>query len=224
MNDPFAPEPVPIAVISDVMCPWCFIGMRRLEQALGQLPELSTEVNWWPFLLDSTIPPEGVSRSEYLRKKFGSSDGGEMYRRVREAGDAEGIAFNFDAIEFSPNTVDAHRLIHWAGTSGRQSEIVERLFQLYFEEGMNIGDADVLAQAASSVGLSAEVVRAKLSTDDDRSVVMEMIRQTHAAGVNAVPTFIIGGKRGIIGAQPVELLVEQISLAAEEFAASRSQH
>jgi predicted DsbA family dithiol-disulfide isomerase len=224
MTDPYVPEPVPIAVISDVMCPWCFIGMRRLEQALDQLPELSVAVNWWPFLLDPTIPPEGVSRSDYLRQKFGSPDGGEMYRRVREAGDAEGIAFNFEAIETSPNTINAHRLIHWASAFGRQSAIVERLFQLYFEEGADVGDADVLAEAAGGVGLSADAVRAKLATDDDRAAIVEMIRQTQAAGVSAVPTFIIGGKRGVIGAQPVALLVEQISLAAEEFAASRSQH
>lgn len=210
--------PFPIAVVSDTMCPWCFIGKGRLERALARLPDIPVAVGWWPFLLDPRIPPGGSDRKLYLRSKFGSADGGEMYLRLKEAGREEGIAFAFDAIEKAPNTVDSHRLIHWAGANNRQSETVERLFQLYFLEGADIGDADVLAGAAGEAGLDAEDVRARLQTEEDRAVVLAMIGQAQQLGISAVPTFILGGRRAVIGAQPADVLVEQIRIAARSFA------
>lgn len=217
-------EPFPISVISDVMCPWCFIGKRRLEGALKRLAHVEARVNWWPFLLDPTIPPGGVDRGEYLRKKFGATDGGEMYLALREAGREEGIDFAFDAIERSPSTVDAHRVIQWAaGNPQMQDAVVERLFQLYFLEGADIGDPDVLTGAAEAAGMDAGEVRARLADDRDRQAVLTMVEQTTKAGVNAVPAFVLGGKRAVVGAQPVELLAEQIELAEEEFRAERYQ-
>ena len=217
-------EPFPISVISDVMCPWCYVGKRRLEAALTRLPHLDVRVSWWPFLLDPTIPPGGVDRGDYLRKKFGSADGGEMYLALREAGREEGIDFAFDAIERSPSTVDAHRLIQWAASTPQmQDAIVERLFRLYFVEGADIGDPDVLTGAAEAVGMDPGEVRARLADDRDRQSVLTMVEHTTKAGVNAVPAFVLGGKRAVVGAQPAELLAEQIELAEEEFRAERYQ-
>jgi len=214
-------EPFPIKVIADVMCPWCFVGKRRLERALEQLPHIDTVVTWWPFLLDPTLPPEGVDRGEYLQKKFGSADGGEMYLALREVGREDGIEFAFDAIERSPSTVDAHRLIYWASDPQMQNAVAERLMQLYFLEGADIGDPEVLAGAAADVGMNADDVRAKLADDRDRDTILKMVDEITQAGVNAVPSFVLGGKRAVVGAQPVELLQEQIELAEEEFRAER---
>jgi len=214
-------EPFPIKVIADVMCPWCFVGKRRLERALEQLPHIDTVVTWWPFLLDPTLPPEGVDRGEYLQKKFGSADGGEMYLALREVGREDGIEFAFDAIERSPSTVDAHRLIYWASDPQMQNAVAERLMQLDFLEGADIGDPEVLAGAAADVGMNADDVRAKLADDRDRDTILKMVDEITQAGVNAVPSFVLGGKRAVVGAQPVELLQEQIELAEEEFRAER---
>jgi predicted DsbA family dithiol-disulfide isomerase len=223
MIEPFAKplEPFQIKMIMDVMCPWCFVGKRRLERALERLPHIYATVTWWPFLLDPSIPQEGVERGEYLQKKFGSSDGGEMYLALREVGREDGIEFAFDQIERSPNTVDAHRLIYWAGNPVTQDMVAERLFQLYFLEGADIGHSDVLAGAAADAGMDAEAVRAKLADDRDRDTILKMVDEIQKAGVNAVPSFILGGKRAVVGAQPVELLTEQIELAEEEFRAER---
>ncbi len=224
MNQRFGPsrlEPFPISVVADVMCPWCYVGKRRLERALDRLPHIETVVSWWPFLLDPTIPPEGVDRGEYLQHKFGSPDGGEMYMALREVGREEGIEFAFDAIERSPNTVDAHRLIYWAGDSQTQAAVAERLFQLYFLEGADIGNPEVLAGAAADARMNEEEVRAKLADDRDRDKILKMVEEMQKAGVNAVPAFVLGGKRAVVGAQPVELLTEQIELAEEEFRAER---
>lgn len=224
MTQPFGTsplEPFPIKVIADVMCPWCFVGKRRLERTLERLPHINAVVTWWPFLLDPTIPPEGVDRGEYLRKKFGSADGGEMYLALREVGREDGIEFAFDAIERSPNTVDAHRLIYWADNPQTQDAVVERLFQLYFLEGADISDAEVLAGAAADAGMDAESVREKLADDRDRDTILKMVEEMQKAGVNAVPAFVLGGKRAVVGAQPVDLLQQQIELAEEEFRAER---
>lgn len=224
MTQPFGTsplEPFPIKVIADIMCPWCFVGKRRLERTLERLPHINAVVTWWPFLLDPTIPPEGVDRGEYLRKKFGSADGGEMYLALREVGREDGIEFAFDAIERSPNTVDAHRLIYWADNPQTQDAVVERLFHLYFLEGADISDPEVLAGAAADAGMNAESVREKLADDRDRDTILKMVEQMQKAGVNAVPAFVLGGKRAVVGAQPVDLLQQQIELAEEEFRAER---
>lgn len=211
----------PIVVISDTMCPWCFVGKRRLEHALGRLPDIPVALGWWPFLLDPRIPRQGMDRKEYLRNKFGSVDGGEMYRQLRSAGEEEGIAFAFDAIRKAPSTVDSHRVVHWAAERDRQAEMVERLFQLYFTEGADIGDHEVLVSAAGDAGLDADLIRQKLQTEEDCDTVLEMVAQAQQLGVTAVPTLILGGCRAVVGAQPADRLVEMIRRAAEEFAESR---
>jgi len=214
-------EPFPISVVADVMCPWCYVGKRRLEEALRRLSHIEAVVAWWPFMLDPTLPPEGVDRGEYLHNKFGSADGGEMYLALREVGREEGIDFAFDAIQRAPSTVDAHRLIHWAGDPQTEDAVVERLFQLYFLEGADISDPEVLAGAAADAGMNADEVRAGLADDRDRDKILKMAGEMTKAGVNAVPAFVLGGKRAVVGAQPVDLLTEQIELAEEEFRAER---
>ena len=148
---------VELDVVSDVMCPWCYIGKRRLEKALEQVEGTAVEVRWRPFQLDPTLPAEGKDRQQYLNEKFGGKEGArEIYQRVRQAGAAEHIPFAFDKIEKSPNTLDAHRLIRWSANGGEaaQAKMVERLFQLYFIEGANIGDHAVLSAAAAEIGMN----------------------------------------------------------------------
>jgi 2-hydroxychromene-2-carboxylate isomerase len=146
---------VTIDVVSDVMCPWCYIGKRRLEAAVAALPEVALDVQWRPFQLDATIPPEGMDRRMYLERKFGGAEAAErVYAPVRAAGEAEAIPFAFDRIRRSPNTINAHRLIRWAGQAGLQEEMVERLFRLYFIEGGDLTDTAVLARPPPRRGWS----------------------------------------------------------------------
>ena len=155
-----------IDIISDTVCPWCFVGKRRLEQALSMRPELNPTITWHPFQLNPEMPAEGVDRKTYLDSKFGGPEGAErVYGVIREAGAAEDIAFNFDAIAVTPNSIDSHRVIHWADGDNKQDAVVEALFRGYFLEGANIGDPKVLADTADSCGmterLSANVWRAQ---------------------------------------------------------------
>ncbi|MGD9869365.1 MAG: DsbA family oxidoreductase, partial [Hyphomicrobiales bacterium] len=143
-------EPVrlDIDVVSDVMCPWCYIGKRRLEHALALVPEIQADVRWRPFQLDPTIPAEGMNRQDYLDRKFGPGGAGKIYKQIELAGEAEGIPFRFDRIARSPNTLDCHRLIRWAAHDGFQDAVVDRLFELFFLEGADIGDRAVLVETA----------------------------------------------------------------------------
>ncbi len=202
-----------IDVVSDVVCPWCYIGKRNLEAALGQLDGLDVSVAWRPYQLDPTIPPQGHDRRKYMEAKFG---GGEKlkiaHQRVAEAGRGAGINFAFDAIEVSPNTLDAHRVIRWAGGVGSpgQEALVSRLFELYFEQGANIGDHDVLARAAGEVGLDENLVRQLLAGDADRQNVEREIEHARQMGVTGVPCFIIDNKYAVTGAQPPEVIADAL--------------
>jgi predicted DsbA family dithiol-disulfide isomerase len=202
-----------IDVVSDVVCPWCFVGKRRLEEAVARAG-VPIEVRWRPFQLDPTIPPEGKGRREYLEGKFGSLERVRpMHDRLVEIGRAEGIAFDFDRIAISPNTLDAHRLVRWAGETGRQQEMVEALFRAYFLEGRNIGAHTVLADVAAEVGLPRAGIAARLATDEDRDAVAAEIAAAQRIGVTGVPTFILAGRYGIAGAQAAEQLADAIKAA-----------
>ncbi len=205
-----------IDVVSDVVCPWCFIGKRRLERALAMRPAVRIKVNWRPFQLDATIPPGGVPRHLYLARKFGSDEQvADHNRRIAAAGAEEGIAFQFDRITRSPNTLDAHRVIRWAHPSGVQGRLAEILFVAYFQEGRDVGDHAVLVEAAQSVGLDGTQIRELLASDADRQTVTDEIATAVGLGVNGVPCFILGGRIGISGAQPAEVLAEAIDKALE---------
>ena len=207
-------EPLTIDVVSDVMCPWCYIGKRRLEQALELAPHLNVEINWRPFQLDGTIPDEGMPREDYLTKKFGTDeDAKHIYAQIEEAGAADDLSFAFDLIEKSPNTLNAHRLIHWSKTTGVQSALVERLFQLYFMEGADIGDIKVLTDAAVEIGMESEIVERLFSGESDLQEVKDEIAHAQHIGVKGVPCFIIDQKYAIMGAQQPETLVQALQQA-----------
>ncbi|MGI9366422.1 MAG: DsbA family oxidoreductase [Rhizobiaceae bacterium] len=209
---------IQLDVVSDVMCPWCYIGKRRLEQALEQLDDVDVEVRWRPFQLDPTLPPEGRDRREYLETKFGGPErADEIYGRIRSSGLDEGLEFDFDAIAVSPNTIDAHRVIRWASNEGQdvQDKLVERLFKDFFMDGAHIGKHDVLVDAAEHAGMDASVVSALLATDKDRDEVVQEIAVAQKMGVTGVPCFIVDNKYAVMGAQPAEQIAGAIKQAAE---------
>lgn len=202
-----------IDVVSDVVCPWCYLGQKRLDKAVAAVPEIDIEVNWRPFQLDSTIPDEGLDRQEYMQRKFGDlSRLDEIHARLDSLGAAEGIDFAFDAITVSPNTLDAHRVIRWAGSSGNavQNKLVRALFSLYFERGENIGDHAVLAAAAGEAGMDRAVVESMLAAGADREAVAEEAATAARMGVTGVPCFLFEGKYAVMGAQEVASLVDAI--------------
>ena len=158
---------IAIDVVSDVVCPWCFIGRQRLASALAALPEIDAEVHWRPFQLDPTIPPEGKDRRAYMLAKFGSEERlRQIHANILPLGAAEGINFDFDAITVSPNTLDAHRVIRWASSNGAavQGRLVGELFSRYFERGENVGDHAVLVDAAGEAGMDAAIVASLLAS------------------------------------------------------------
>ncbi|MDQ0315668.1 DsbA family oxidoreductase [Amorphus orientalis] len=217
MTDTQAIQPITIDTISDVMCPWCFIGKRRLERAIAQLPEIDIEVNWRPFQLDPTLPPEGKDRQAYLEEKFGGPEEAEqVYDQIREAGEAEGIPFAFEKIARSPNTIDAHRVIRWAGIEGVQTPLVERLFSLYFLEGADIGAHETLIQAAREAGMDPAVVEQLLSSDADRGAVEEEISVAQQIGVTGVPCFIVDNRYAVLGAQDASVIADAIRQSYQE--------
>ena len=207
--------PLTIDIVSDVVCPWCYIGKRNLEAALAARPVGDVEIRWRPYQLDATIPPEGIARRTYLERKFGTRVD-EIYVRVAAAGHEAGIDFAFDRIERSPNTLDAHRLIRWAQSAGRQNDIVEELFRSFFIEGRDIGDHAVLTETAAAAGMDAQVVQRLLPGDADKESVREEIATAQRLGVTGVPFFIFAGRFGLPGAQPAEILADAISKAAEK--------
>jgi predicted DsbA family dithiol-disulfide isomerase len=214
---PSLPTELTIDVISDVVCPWCFIGKRRLEKAITLTPELAVTVRYRPFFLNSWVPREGISRRDYLIRKFGSV---ERYMqnapRVVAAARAEGLVYNIDTITRQPNTIDCHRLIRWSGESGDAVRMKQRLMDLYFTEGADLSDREVLVAAAEACGLDADQVRQRLASDEDVDVVTAEARSFETAGVSGVPYFILGGIFAVSGAQEPEYLAEAMERTVAE--------
>jgi len=207
-------EPLVIDIVSDVVCPWCYVGKKHIEKALANMPDIDAVVRWHPFQLDPSIPAEGYDRKAYMAKKFG--DGGQLkaaHERLEGLGNSNGIAFQFDAISRSPNTLDAHRLIRWADEAGVQDAVVSSLFQSYFEEGLDIGDRSVLAFIAGKAGMDSDLVTARLETDMDVESVRAEIAEAGRIGVSGVPFFILAQKLAVSGAQPSEVLMDAIRQA-----------
>lgn len=209
-----------IDVISDVVCPWCFIGRRRLGEALALVaarePHLRPIVSWHPFQLNPDLPREGIDRRAYLEAKFGGRErADEIYARVREAGKSVGIDFAFDRIERQPNTLDAHRLISWAQARGNPEELVERLFRAYFLDGRLIGERSVLAAIAGEAGLPVDMARAYLDSDEGVDTVAAMDLRVRELGVTGVPFFIFDGRVAVSGAQEAPALVAAMKQALE---------
>ena len=207
--------PLSIDVVSDVVCPWCYLGKRRLERALELLPEPEVSVGWHPFRLDPTIPPEGMEREAYLLQKFGDVDGIiASHKYLTAMGLEEGVEYHFDRINRSPNTVDAHRLIRWASADGLQDAMVERLFAGYFRDGVDIGDTQVLADLARDVGVGNGDIADRLAGDEDRAAVAGEIDNAYRIGVTGVPCFIIDRRYAVMGAHPPQELADAIVKAA----------
>ncbi|MDJ1156877.1 DsbA family oxidoreductase [Chelatococcus sp. SYSU_G07232] len=207
-------ELLAIDVVSDVVCPWCFIGKKRLGKALALRPDVLIELRWRPFQLDPTIPPEGMDRQDYLTRKFGSAARiAEMHAHIAETGAADGISFRFDAIRRAPNTLDAHRLIRWAHAEDVQDMVVDRLFAAYFLEGRDIGDHAVLRDIAEKTGLDGGRIAARLASSEDREAVQEEIATAVRLGVSGVPFYIFGRRYGISGAQSPAVLAAAIDRA-----------
>ena len=207
-------ETLIIDIVSDVVCPWCYVGKKHLEAALAEMPEIDAVVRWHPFQLDPTIPPEGLDRKAYMRQKFG--DDGRLeaaHQRLEVLGAQNGIGFQFGAITRSPNTLDAHRLIRWAGDAGLQDTMVQSLFQAYFEEGRDIGDRAVLALIAERAGLEADAIFERLGSDDDAENISIEIAEAGRIGVTGVPFFILAQKLAVSGAQPADVLIDAIRQA-----------
>ena len=212
-------KPLKIDIVSDVVCPWCYIGKRRIENALALVPDVPVEVRWRPFFLNSWVPREGISRDEYLTTKFGSP---ERYRaiaqRVAQAAAAEGLTYVIDGIKRQPNTLDCHRLIHWAGEIGNAARMKQRLMDLYFTEGGDLTDRAVLVKAAADCGLDADLIRQRLASEQDVERIEKEAESAKEAGIDGVPCFIFGGLVAVQGAQAPEHLAQAIERAADEYA------
>lgn len=207
-----------IDIVSDAVCPWCFIGKRRLERALAQSPQSDLEIGWRPFQLNPDMPAEGMERQAYLRAKFGDRAGGNMYANVRAASEEEGIPFAFERIKRTPNTLLAHRFILHAATKGRQNDIVEALFRAYFLEGQDIGAVGTLVDVARATGLDAAETEVYLRSDEDADAVRAEDAFAREIGISGVPCFIVERKYAVSGAQPPEVLQDVFERVRQELA------
>jgi|SRR5579871_715176 len=205
-----------IDVVSDTVCPWCFIGKRRLERAMAMRSGISFDVRWRPYRLDPTVPREGVDRRAYLKAKFGDSPRTQSMGEVlREEGRSEGIAFAFERILRTPNTLDSHRLLRWAASAGVEDDMAERIFRAYFLDGRDIGDRNVLIEIAREAGMDAELVANLLAEEADADLVAREDGLAHEMGISGVPTFIFNNRFVLSGARPAEVLVRVIDKATE---------
>jgi predicted DsbA family dithiol-disulfide isomerase len=214
-----ASAPLPIDMVSDVVCPWCYVGKRLLEIAIAAKPEIPVEVRFRPYFLNPWVPREGISREEYLIAKFGSV---ERYNsrndRVAEAAASLGLPYARDRIKRQPNTLDCHRLLRWADEAGAAGRMKQRLLTLYFAEGGDLTDREVLVQAAAECGLGADRVRALLASDADVALVEGEAQAAKDSGIDGVPCFIFGGVIAVSGAQAPEHLAAMIERGAGELA------
>ncbi|MFA7429431.1 MAG: DsbA family oxidoreductase [Rhodospirillaceae bacterium] len=208
--------PMRIEFIFDTVCPWCFVGKRRLERALARRPHVAAEVVWRPFLLNPDMPEDGIPRATYLERKFGGAARvTRMLAGLMEAGQGEGIAFDFNAITRTPNSLNSHRLVRFAGAHGMAAAAVEAIFRAYFQKGRDIGSTSVLADIAAEIGLPGNAVEAFLSSSNGRGDVFMENAQTHRLSINGVPCFVFDGAYGIAGAQDPDILVRMIDLVTE---------
>ena len=204
--------PIKLDIMSDPICPWCYIGKAHLDKALADHPNHPFAIEWHPFQLNPDMPSEGMPRREYLEGKFGGKEGAvRAYAPVVEHAEKAGLNINFEAMQRTPNTLNAHRLIHWAGIEGRQTAAVASLFQAYFVDARDIGDAEVLADIADGIEMDAAVVTRLLKTDEDAKSIRDRDAHSRSMGIASVPTFIVASQHAVPGAQPPELWANVIA-------------
>ncbi|RPD96163.1 DsbA family oxidoreductase [Aureibaculum marinum] len=207
-------ETIKVAIVSDVACPWCYIGKHRIEKAIKQWKGAPIEITWHPFQLDPTTPAEGLDRKTYLTNKFGNVDLTESLSRITEAGKAEGINFNFGDQWLAVNTLPLHQLLHVAGEEGFKDSLKERFFKAYFDENLHLNDVNVLTKIMAEYNWDAEKTKRILEDDTIAYAVKQEIGHYQQRGVSGVPFFIINDKYGISGAQPPEVFLEAFAQVA----------
>ncbi|MBD87418.1 MAG: disulfide bond formation protein DsbA [Rhodospirillaceae bacterium] len=205
-----------IDIISDTVCPWCFIGKRRLERALAMRPNITAEITWHPFQLNPEMPPDGIERQIYLKAKFGSSERAkDIYRAVDQASVGEKLDLQLDDIKRMPNSLQSHRLLHYARRHDKQDVVAENLFQSYFFYGIDIGSIAHLIKIAAESGLDGEDVRSYMESSEDIELVRGHDLQSRKLGVSGVPCFIIAEEYAISGAQESEVFLQVFDAAKE---------
>lgn len=209
-------QPFSIDVVSDVICPWCFLGKRRLDKALAMVAGIAPEVTWRPFFLDPTIPPGGLDRTDYLTRKFGKERLATLHDPLVAAGEEDGVPYNFNRIKRTPNTRQAHALLQLAAGSALQHKLAERLFVAYWSEGLDVGDAATLVQLATDLGIDGEAAKAALSDPARIRAVETEAAEAQRIGVTGVPTFILANRLAIVGAHPAESLADAIRQAMQQ--------
>ncbi len=210
-------EELQIEVYADIACPWCYVGERRLERALAQRPELRVEWRWRPFQLQPDLPREGVPWEPFARAKFGGLERARMsFAHMRQVGEAEGIAFDFDRMTRAPNTADAHRLVLCARQHDLERAAADTLFRAYFSEGADVSDRDTLVRLGEQIGLDAQEVRGWLASEQGMEEVRRSQETAEQLGITGVPFYIFDGRFALSGAQPPEVFLRALDLASAE--------
>ena len=203
-----------IEVVHDLVCPWCYLGLQRLLRTLRRRPDIAFELTWHPFLLNPDMARAGMARDDYVVRKFGGEDRARrLYASITDIGRNEGLNFRFERMRRTPSSVDAHRLVGWAAPQGRAAELVQALFAAHFSEGLDIGDAHVLAGLAGACGLDPMAARSFLDSDSDYDTIHAENLRAHRLGINGVPCFVIGGRHAIAGAQESEVIERLLDVA-----------
>jgi predicted DsbA family dithiol-disulfide isomerase len=213
----FSRAPLSIEIVYDLVCPWCFIGTRRLIRALRRRPELGMNLQWRPFLLNPDMPRGGMARTDYVVRKFGAEDRARrLFSSISEIGRGEGIMFCFDRIRRTPSSIDAHRLVHFAAGLGRAEVVADAIFTAYFTDGLDIGSIDVLVAIGRECGLEPSATRPFLMSDEAVEHIHGDNLRAHRLGINGAPCFIVGRRHAIAGAQEPEVIERLLDVAASE--------
>jgi len=208
---------VTLDIFSDPVCPWCMIGKAYLDRALEKVGDHPFRIEWHPFMLNPDIPVQGVDRRDFLEAKFGGQmEAAKAYTRVMEAATFAGVEFNLEKMRVQPNTLNAHRLIHWAGLEGCQTAVVSALFKAYFRDGLDIGNSEVLADLAAAAGMDRAATLRLLASDADREDIFSRAMDARRKGVQSVPSFLIAREYVVTGAQPVETWISIAEEIAEK--------
>lgn len=207
--------PIDVDLIADLACPWCYIGLARLDRARAMRPDWPVRLRWWPFLLNPTLPPEGMDRAAYLRAKFGGDAAvRQVYRRIVESAQGDGIDFAFERMKRTPNTIQAQRLILFAEQQGRGEDLIRVLFRGLFQEGRDIGHLETLLELAEQAGFERASVEAFLRSQEQAKEVALAHQRAERLGVRGVPVFVVDREQAISGAQPPEVLAGLLDVAA----------